>query len=153
MPRPFSQTTLRVKIASFDMIDDIINDLNKGDKNASGDLAKSLKVELSEGGSLVSVRFKAKDYWKYVDGGRKPGKRPPIAPLERWVVKKLGISDEGSVKSIAFAIANKIKKNGIKPTYIFKNNVDKFKGKIRILLKDVSKEDVTKEIRKILNRK
>ena len=153
MPRPFSQTKLRVKIASFDMIDDIIDDLNKGDKNASGDLAKSLKVEVEEGGSLISVRFKAKEYWKYVDGGRRPGKRPPIAPLERWIVKKLGLSDEDSIKSIAFAIANKIKKKGIKPTYIFRDNVRKFKGKLRILLTDVSKEDVTKEIRKILNRK
>jgi len=153
MPRSFSQTKLRVKIASFDMIDDIIDDLNKGDKNASGDLAKSLKVEVAEGGSLISVRFKAKEYWKYVDGGRRPGKRPPIAPLERWIVKKLGLSDEDSIKSIAFAIANKIKKKGIKPTYIFRDNVRKFKGKLRILLTDVSKEDVTKEIRKILNRK
>ena len=83
MPRPFSQTLLRVKIAGFDMIDDIIEDLNQGKKNATGDLAKSLKVEASELGGIVSVRFKAKSHWKYVDGGRKPGTRPPIGPLQR----------------------------------------------------------------------
>ena len=152
MPRPFSQTFIRVKIAGFDMIDGIIDDLNKENKNATGDLAKSLRVEDSELGGIVSVRFKAKSYWKFVDKGRKPGKRPPIAPLERWVTTKLGITDEGSVRSIAFAIANKIKKRGIKPTYIFRNNIDKFKGNLKTLILNTGKEDVTLEIRKILNR-
>lgn len=151
MPRPFSQTLLRVKIAGFDMIDDIIDDLNSGKKNATGDLAKSLKVEASELGGIVSVRFKAKSHWKYVDGGRKPGTRPPIGPLQRWVQVKLGKDEEDS-KRMAFAIANNIKKNGIKPTYIFRNNVDKFKSKLKTLILKTGKEDVTKEIRKILNR-
>ena len=96
MPRPFSQTTLRVKIASFDMIDDIIDDLNKQDKNASMSLAKSLKLETAETAGIVSVRFKAKSHWKYVDGGRKPGTRPPIGPLQRWVQVKLGKDEEDS---------------------------------------------------------
>lgn len=151
MPRPFSQTLLRVKIAGFDMIDDIIEDLNQGKKNATGDLAKSLKVEASELGGIVSVRFKAKSHWKYVDGGRKKGTRPPIGPLQRWVQVKLGKDEEDS-KRMAYAIANNIKKNGIKPTYIFRNNVDKFKSKLKTLILKTGKEDVTKEIRKILNR-
>lgn len=152
MPRPFSQTLLRVKIAGFDMIDDIIDDLNKQDKNASMSLAKSLKLETAETAGIVSVRFKAKSHWKYVDGGRKKGTRPPIGPLQRWVTVKLGISDENDSKSIAFAIAKNIEKNGIKPTYIFRNNVDKFKSKLKTLILKTGKEDVTKEIRKILNR-
>ena len=84
MPRPFSQTLLRVKIAGFDMIDDIIDDLNKQDKNASMSLAKSLKVETAETAGIVSVRFKAKSHWKYVDGGRKKGTRPPIEHDRDW---------------------------------------------------------------------
>jgi hypothetical protein len=151
MPRPFSQTLLRVKIAGFDMIDDIIDDLNKQDKNASMSLAKSLKLETAETAGIVSVRFKAKSHWKYVDGGRKKGTRPPIGPLQRWVQVKLGKDEEDS-KRMAYAIANNIKKNGIKPTYIFRNNVDKFKSKLKTLILKTGKEDVTKEIRKILNR-
>lgn len=151
MPRPFSQTLLRVKIAGFDMIDDIIDDLNKQDKNASMSLAKSLKLETAETAGIVSVRFKAKSHWKYVDGGRKPGTRPPIGPLQRWVQVKLGKDEEDS-KRMAYAIAKNIEKNGIKPTYIFRNNVDKFKSKLKTLILKTGKEDVTKEIRKILNR-
>lgn len=151
MPRPFSQTLLRVKIAGFDMIDDIIDDLNKQDKNASMSLAKSLKLETAETAGIVSVRFKAKSHWKYVDGGRKKGTRPPIGPLQRWVQVKLGKDEEDS-KRMAYAIAKNIEKNGIKPTYIFRNNVDKFKSKLKTLILKTGKEDVTKEIRKILNR-
>ena len=151
MPRPFSQTLLRVKIAGFDMIDDIIDDLNKKDKNASMSLAKSLKLETAETAGIVSVRFKAKSHWKYVDGGRKKGTRPPIGPLQRWVQVKLGKDEEDS-KRMAYAIAKNIEKNGIKPTYIFRNNVDKFKSKLKTLILKTGKEDVTKEIRKILNR-
>jgi hypothetical protein len=151
MPRPFSQTTLKLKIAANDMIDDIIDDLNKGDKNASMQLAKSLKSQVSESNTLVSVRFKAKSYWKFVDKGRKPGTRPPIGPLQRWARVKLGASEEDS-KRMAFAIAKNIEKNGIKPTNIFTNNINKFKKKISTLLIRNGKEDVTLEIRKILNR-
>ena len=151
MPRPFSQTTLKLKIAANDMIDDIIDDLNKGDKNASMQLAKSLKSQVAESNTLVSVRFKAKSYWKFVDGGRKKGTRPPIGPLKRWVQVKLGKDEEDSTR-MAFAIAENIRKNGIKPTNIFSNNIDKFKTKIKDLLLKQGKEDVTLEIRKILNR-
>lgn len=151
MPRPFSQTTLKLKIAANDMIDDIIDDLNKSDKNASMQLAKSLKSQVSESNTLVSVRFKAKSYWKFVDKGRKSGTRPPIGPLQRWARVKLGASEEDS-KRMAFAIAKNIEKNGIKPTNIFTNNINKFKKKISTLLIRNGKEDVTLEIRKILNR-
>ena len=153
MPRQFSQTMIRVKIASFDLIDDIIEDLNTQKKNDTGGLAKSLKVEASELGGIISVRFKAKEHWKWVDQGRRKGSRPPVAPIQRWVTRKLGISDESSAKSMAYAIARNIEKNGIQPTYIFRNNVDKFKSKLKSLILNTSREDVTKEIRKILNRK
>ena len=152
MPRPFSQTTLRLKIMSNDMIDDIINDLNSQNKNASMSLAKSLKSEVSEGNTLVSVRFKAKRHWRFVDEGRKPGKFVPIAPLQRWARVKLGLDDEEATKA-AFAISKSIQKKGIKPTNIFKNNITKFKNKVSKLILEQGKRDVTEEIRKILNRK
>ena len=152
MNRLFGTTAIRVKIASNDLIDNIIDDLNKQNKNASGSLGKSLKSQLSySGGSIISVRFKAKEHWKFVDQGRKPGKFVPIAPLMRWAKVKLGL-DEKEAKSAAFAISRNIYKKGIKPTNIFKNNITKFKKEINNLLIGSVEQDVTKEIRKILNR-
>ncbi len=151
MPRPFSQTTLRLKILSNDMIDDIINDLNSQNKNASMQLAKSLKSQVSEANTLVSVRFKAKKYWRQVDEGRKPGKYVPIAPLQRWARVKLGLSG-AEARSAAFAISKSIQKKGYKGTNIFKNNITKFKKKVAKLIATQGKNDVTAEIRKILNR-
>lgn len=133
------------------MIDDIIDDLNSQNKNASMQLAKSLKSQVTEGNTLVSVRFKAKKYWRQVDEGRKPGKYVPIAPLQRWARVKLGLSG-AEARSAAFAISKSIQKNGYKGTNIFKNNITKFKKKVAKLIATQGKNDVTAEIRKILNR-
>ena len=153
MPRPFSQTVLKLKIVSNDMIDDIIDDLNKGNKNASMSLARSLKSNvLDTGASIISVRFKAKSHWRFVDEGRKPGKYAPIAPLQRWARVKLGLSEK-EAEGAAYAISKTIKKKGIKPTNIFTDNVNKFKKTALNVVAKSGKQDVTAEIRKILNRK
>jgi len=44
---------------------------------------------------------------------RWPNKRPPIAPLQRYVQMCMGITDEKKSKSIAFAIATNLKKQGM----------------------------------------
>ena len=43
--------------------------------------------------------------------GRSPGTFAPIAPLKRWAQIKLGMSEKQAL-SIAFAISNKLKKEG-----------------------------------------
>ena len=54
-------------------------------------------------------------YGGYLEFGRKAGGMPPIAPLETWVKKKGIATDSKEIKSIAFAIARSIAKNGTKP--------------------------------------
>ena len=53
-------------------------------------------------------------YGRFVRGGRRPGRRPPIEALIPWVQKKLGVP-ASRVRSVAFLIARKIGKKGIKP--------------------------------------
>lgn len=48
-------------------------------------------------------------YGGAVEFGRKAGKRPPVAPIERWAAVKLGAPGAG------FAIARKIGRVGTKP--------------------------------------
>ncbi|HET8838047.1 MAG TPA: hypothetical protein VFM82_03545 [Flavobacteriaceae bacterium] len=75
--------------------------------NSTGEWVKSIEVSASNNVGYIRGR----DYSYYLVNGRKPGKRPPIAPLERWAQAKLGLSGQ-QAKSAAFAIANKIAKEG-----------------------------------------
>lgn len=50
-------------------------------------------------------------YTEQLVQGRAPGKRPPIAPLERWAQAKFGLSGQ-QARSTAFAVANKIAESG-----------------------------------------
>lgn len=75
--------------------------------NATGEWRENVKGLAEPMKGIISGR----EYTEQLVYGRKPGKRPPIQPLERWVNAKLRI--QGSqAKGIAFAIANKIAKEG-----------------------------------------
>ena len=54
-------------------------------------------------------------YADSVEFGRNPGSFPPIQPLIGWVMRKMGVRDVKRARSIAFAIANDIKKRGLMP--------------------------------------
>jgi hypothetical protein len=54
-------------------------------------------------------------YADVIEFGRLPGSFVPIQPLIGWVRRKLGVKDEKKARSIAYAIANDIKKRGTKP--------------------------------------
>lgn len=75
--------------------------------NATGEWLESLEVTTG----INSGTIRGRDYSQYLAKGRKPGQRPPIAPLEKWVNAKFGISG-AQAKSMAFAIATKIAKEG-----------------------------------------
>lgn len=51
------------------------------------------------------------------DEGRLPGKMPPVSALMPWVQDKIKTSSAAEAKSIAFAIAQNIAKNGIEPKH------------------------------------
>jgi len=149
MSRQFAKTSLRVRLRSAQLIDDIISDLNKQQINTTGGLAKSLKFDLYRSANLVSVQFKAKSYWRQVDKGRRPGKFVPIAPLMRWARIKLGVDSEDA-KSTAFAISRSIKKKGTKGTNIFTNNIKKAERDFLNLVQTSSREDIIDLLRETI---
>lgn len=69
------------------------------------------------------------DYWKYVNKGRPPGKRPPIEKIEEWIrVKPVKIKARvPSVKSLAIAIRKSIKnkKGYAPPTSVLEDWINK----------------------------
>ena len=48
----------------------------------------------------------------YVEHGRKPGRFPPRAPIELWVRRKLGVSDDREVRAVGFLVARAIARRG-----------------------------------------
>lgn len=74
---------------------------------ATGDWANGLEGRThANGGEIWGL-----PYTEQLVFGREPGKRPPIAPIERWVQAKFGVSGRQAT-SMAYAVANKIAQEG-----------------------------------------
>ena len=113
------------------------SNLTKGNKNASGELYKKTKYDLSVSPNSFSLSFELTDYWEFQDQGVSgtekkyntpfsyKSKKPPAKVFEAWAKQK-GIKPRSKTsgrfirsKSFGFAISNHIYKNGIKPTKFF----------------------------------
>lgn len=75
-------------------------------------------VQVSESG-LIGVVGTSLNYAVPVEIGTRPH-FPPLAPLQDWVVAKLGI-EKKRAKSVAFLIARKISKQGTKGAFMFRD--------------------------------
>ena len=87
--------------------------------NASNTLSNTATTIVEVDGTSLMVSFNLEDYWKYVEYGRGPGKRPPIDVIEQWIKVKPIIPDpiNGRVpttKQLAFLISRKIGMEGTK---------------------------------------
>lgn len=99
--------------------------------NASGDLSKSVTYMVSnEKQGIFEINLELLEYWKYIERGRKAGKMPPISAIEKWIEIKPVLPrpmDNGKLpttKQLAYAIATKIKKEGILPRPILQERLD-----------------------------
>lgn len=90
---------------------------------ASGNLIRNINVYWQETDVMDSPRLVAEMpyYWTWVDEGRRPGKYPPLAAIDRWSVVKPGLSgvrdEKGRFiprKTLNFLRARSIAKYGYK---------------------------------------
>lgn len=110
-------------------------------KRASGKLEDNIGYEIEADETRFRVFLNLEEYWKYVEYGRRPGaKWPPQSAILEWIhVKPViprainGITPTD--RSLAFLIARKIGRDGIKPTKalagaveVAKNDFDKYIG-------------------------
>ena len=94
-------------------LDDYKKQLQADGKKASGELANTASYTIQIQGSMFTVYFILKDYWKYVENGRRAGRFPPPEAIEKWIqVKRLvPRSVDGKVpttKQLAFLISREI---------------------------------------------
>lgn len=101
-----------------------------GDKYASGNLYNSLTATVMPGQQGPELVITYADYFKYVNLGRKPGKKfVPIPSILEWI-KIRGIKGRNKKGqfiprlSLAFAIRQNIYKFGIRPANIYDKGLD-----------------------------
>jgi hypothetical protein len=79
-----------------------------GPMYASGKMSDSLDYRIDAGGLTI---YSSEKYFTVLETGRKPGKRPPISVIEKWIRTK-PVASEMNPRSLAFLIARKIGEKG-----------------------------------------
>lgn len=120
--------------------------LAEKNKRATGSLIRSLDFTIVKKMDDLMLGIIANDYLTYVDKGRRPGKMPPIKPIQSWVKAKPIKIKNMSERQTAFVIARSIGKRGIKPTNIMDGLVKNILSKKDTLIAKGVKEDLEKYI-------
>lgn len=107
---------------------------------ATGHLRQSITHEISGSGAFIEGRVYSTDVpikVSSVEHGRAPGKLPPLAPVELWVRRVLGISDP----SVVFLIRRAIGRRGTKPAGMFqdgfRDGLPRFNARVAQLMREI----------------
>jgi hypothetical protein len=114
--RGMAEVEREMKLLGLQMVKDASQFLDDYKVNVDGTLKKSLvsEVDLFMNGLAARLVVGAgAKHAEWVHEGTKPrDKFPPVAPIRRWVKKKLAIADPQEIKRVAFLIARSIKERG-----------------------------------------
>lgn len=106
------------------------DNLIRNDRIASGDLLNNIEYEVTRGDFTYTIYVKMRDYWYYVENGRKAGKWPPIQNILDWIKIKPVLprpNAEGKLptpQQLAFLIARKIGEEGTEGTQDLRKATD-----------------------------
>lgn len=129
------------------------------DKKATGKLIDSVETVIAYKGTEFVVYLKLEDYWKYVEKGRRKGKKmPPVDAILEWIkvrhilprpktLKRGGTSKtpfEKQQRSLAFAISKSIAKNGIPAGNQLKDTIESINAQYLPILQEALNKDWTK---------
>lgn len=124
------------------------DNLIRNDRIASGDLLNNIEYEITRGDFTYTIYVKMKDYWYFVENGRKAGKMPPIDNILRWITVKPVLprpNAEGKLptpQQLAFLIARKIGEEGTEGTQDLRKATDTIWDTFEDRLYEAIDEDV-----------
>lgn len=124
------------------------DNLIRNDRIASGDLLNNIEYEVTRGDFTYTIYVKMKDYWYYVENGRKAGKWPPIQNILDWIKIKPVLprpNAEGKLptpQQLAFLIARKIGEEGTEGTQDLRKAADTIWDTFEDRLYEAIDEDV-----------
>jgi hypothetical protein len=135
------------------LVDEIKRQLYISNKHASGELINSIKYVVNKTGNDIHIQILGKDYLMYVDQGRKPGRMPPTKPIEKWIPQR-GLKVKAKErKSVAFAIAKSIERDGIEPTHVIEKAyrvvMRDILSKVNKMFSDQLKQEIINELKNI----
>lgn len=115
---------VEIKLLARDIANKIIADLKKnirerrvtefGPMNNTGEAAESLRWKIEEGRLVIYSTMTGFNYIMTLETGRKPGRQPPVEPIQKWLQQR-GIQPRDiSQKSLAYLIARRIGREGTK---------------------------------------
>jgi hypothetical protein len=104
---------------------------------ASFSFLRSIEKVYDRQGAIQAWRVgSALPHAPFVNYGRKPGRRPPIEPIIRYIALKPIDTNGRSIRSVAFAIATAIGKRGVKPKLFFEKTVEAMTPRIEEIFTD-----------------
>lgn len=124
------------------------DNLIRNDRIASGDLLNNIEYEITRGDFTYTIYVKMKDYWYYVENGRKAGKWPPIQNILDWIKIKPVLprpNAKGKLptpQQLAFLIARKIGEEGTEGTQDLRKATDTIWDTFEDRLYEAIDEDV-----------
>lgn len=124
------------------------DNLIRNDRIASGDLLNNIEYEVTRGDFTYTIYVKMKEYWYYVENGRKAGKWPPIQNILDWIKIKPVLprpNAEGKLptpQQLAFLIARKIGEEGTEGTQDLRKATDTIWDTFEDRLYEAIDEDV-----------
>lgn len=124
--------------------DSLINN----DRIASGDLLNSVDYIITKGTNQYSVSIKLKDYYYFVEYGRKAGKFPPPDAMLRYVQIKPILprpNANGKLpteKQLAFLIGRKIAREGTEGSGDFQKTADTINNRYLIKIYQAIDKDI-----------
>lgn len=124
------------------------DNLIRNDRIASGDLLNNIEYEITRGDFTYTIYVKMKDYWYYVENGRKAGKWPPIDNILNWIRVKPVLprpNAKGKLptpQQLAFLIARKIGEEGTQGTQDLRKATDTIWDTFEDRLYEAIDEDV-----------
>ena len=148
----------------IDIFDELVIQLKTSLRNRKANASRALSQSIVFVGSktALGLRFQLKmeDYWKWVNDGRKAGKRPPIEPILKWIAQK-GIRPTNfkrgkkpdnlrQFRSLAYAIATNIGKRGTKGNNFYTDVIPSEKEFVKSVTKRLAKaakQDVLVQIK------
>ena len=124
------------------------DNLIRNDRIASGDLLNNIEYEITRGDFTYTIYVKMKDYWYFVENGRKAGKMPPIDNILNWLRVKPVLprpNAKGKLptpQQLAFLIARKIGEEGTEGTQDLRKATDTIWDTFEDRLYEAIDEDV-----------
>jgi hypothetical protein len=93
------------------IVSNLIQTYNEMGIRATGDYERDLEVKITSTKLIILGAFHS----QFMESGRPAGGRPPISSIIRWIENKKGLPPSmiRDKKRVAFAIANKIAKEGV----------------------------------------